>query len=238
MPIGFMIEIILFTITSFMIGLSGALVPGPMLTVTISDSFKKGFIAGPLVTSGHIFTEIFMVLLLLFGLGWLIASPVASFIIGLVGGIVLVIMGLQIFKETPQLVDSSGNEKNRSKKDYVPKENGLTKISQDDEKVGKYRSVFNGILTSLSNPFFFIWWATIGGAFIFKGMALAGVLGIFAFLLGHWSSDLAWFSAVSFFSSKSRSLMNPRKYKIIMRVCGIFMILVGGYFLTSSFAIF
>lgn len=238
MPIGFMIEIILFTITSFMIGLSGALVPGPMLTVTISDSFKKGFIAGPLVTSGHIFTEIFMVLLLLFGLGWLIASPVASFIIGLVGGIVLVIMGLQIFKETPQLVDSSGNKENRSKKDYVPKENGLTKISQDDEKVGKYRSVFNGILTSLSNPFFFIWWATIGGAFIFKGMALAGVLGIFAFLLGHWSSDLAWFSVVSFFSSKSRSLMDPRKYKIIMRVCGIFMILVGGYFLTSSFAIF
>ena len=109
-----MIEIILFAITSFLVGLSGALVPGPMLTVTISDSFKKGFIAGPLVTSGHIFMEIVMVLLLLFGLGWLIGSPTASFVIGLVGGTVLVIMGLKIFKETPEFKNYSKNNKDIS----------------------------------------------------------------------------------------------------------------------------
>ncbi len=232
-----MIEIILFAITSFLVGLSGALVPGPMLTVTISDSFKKGFIAGPLVTSGHIFMEIVMVLLLLFGLGWLIGSPTASFVIGLVGGTVLVIMGLKIFKETPEFKDYSKNNKDiPHDNEYTPP--GSAPKKSETENLDKFNSVLNGSLTSISNPFFFIWWGTIGGAFIIKGMALAGVLGILAFLLGHWSSDLAWFSTVSFFSSKSSSLMEPRNYKIIMRVCGVFMIFVGGYFLTSSMGIF
>ncbi len=35
------IEIILFAAASFWVGFSGAMVPGPMLTVTISDSLKK-----------------------------------------------------------------------------------------------------------------------------------------------------------------------------------------------------
>ena len=48
----------------------------------------------------------------------------------------------------------------------------------------------NGILTSVSNPFFFIWWATIGWAFIFKGLELAGIFGVLGFLVGHWASDL------------------------------------------------
>jgi threonine/homoserine/homoserine lactone efflux protein len=232
-----MIEIILFAVTSFLIGLSGALVPGPMLTVTISDSFKKGFIAGPLVTSGHIFTEIVVVMLLLFGLGWLIGSPTASFIIGLVGGIVLVIMGFQIFKDTPKLKNSSAHEKNHHENYYRANEPDSAEINSDDENFGKFRSVLNGSITSLSNPFFFIWWATIGGALIFKGMALAGVLGILAFLLGHWSSDLAWFSAVSFFSSQSSTLIEAKNYKIIMNLCGGFMVCVGGYFIINSLGI-
>lgn len=242
-----MLEIVLFTITSFLVGLSGALVPGPMLTVTISDSFKKGFISGPLITSGHIFTELIIVLLLLFGLGWVIGSPTASIIIGILGGIVLIIMGLQIVKETPELEIQPINTSNPSK-DLISLKNQSEnsfqgkEILKNDEtsnlNLSHKNSMFKGVLTSLSNPFFFIWWATIGGTFIIKGMALAGFLGIFAFLIGHWSSDLIWFSTVSFISSKSSALITPRNYKIIMRICGVFMISVGGYFFINSLGIF
>jgi threonine/homoserine/homoserine lactone efflux protein len=239
----FMIELVLFAVTSFLVGLSGALVPGPMLTVTISDSLKKGFIAGPLITSGHILTELCLVLLILFGLGWLIGSNTASFIIGLLGGIVLIIMGLQIFKETPELEnisaknpDDSSDSSNISLKQVSPEYEKKNLLTSDllNKNSSSFRSMLNGVLTSLSNPFFFIWWATIGGAFIFKGMALAGFLGIFAFLLGHWTSDVAWFSTVSYLSSRSSILLKPNNYKIIMRVCGAFMVFVGGYFFINS----
>lgn len=241
-----MIEIVLFAVTSFLVGLSGALVPGPMLTVTISDSFKKGFIAGPLITSGHIITELCLVLLILFGLGWLIGSSTASFIIGLLGGVILIFMGFQIFKETPQLKnmdsveisDAGSHSGDKILKnpysEYKDKNNLISSTESLNENSSSFRSIINGILTSLSNPFFFIWWATIGGAFIFKGMALAGFLGIFAFLLGHWTSDIVWFSTVSYLSSRSSALMRPNNYKIIMRVCGAFMIFVGGYFFINS----
>ncbi|MDO8870268.1 MAG: LysE family transporter [Methanobacteriaceae archaeon] len=244
-----MIEIVLFAVTSFLVGLSGALVPGPMLTVTISDSFKKGFIAGPLITSGHIFTELCLVLLILFGLGWLIGSNTASFIIGLLGGIVLIFMGFQIFKETPKLENTSSgeiqdnNSSNRefikqTSKEYNHESNIISSTDSSNENSSSFRSIINGILTSLSNPFFFIWWATIGGAFIFKGMALAGFLGIFAFLLGHWTSDVAWFSTVSYLSSRSRALVQPDNYRTIMRICGVFMIFVGVYFFINSVGVF
>ncbi|HEX7469086.1 MAG TPA: LysE family transporter, partial [Methanobacterium sp.] len=105
-----MIETVLFIATSFLVGLSGALVPGPMLTVTISDSVQKGFKAGPLVVLGHFLVEIALIILILAGLGWLIGSTTAAFVIGTVGGLVLVFMGYRISSSSNPLTDSSSKE--------------------------------------------------------------------------------------------------------------------------------
>jgi threonine/homoserine/homoserine lactone efflux protein len=206
-----LIDIVLFALTSFGVGLSGALVPGPMLTVTISDSVKKGFKAGPMVVLGHIMTETAMMILILAGLGWIIGSPTAALIIGIVGGLVLVLMGYNISKS----------------------KNSISNISYED-KPQKYGSVLGGVLTSVSNPFFFIWWATIGCAFMYKGLELAGIVGLLGFAIGHWSADISWYSMISFFSSKGSKIMSERTYKIIMIICGIFLVLLGVYFILSQ----
>ena len=143
-----MIETVIFALTSFGVGLSGALVPGPMLTVTISDSVKKGFKAGPLVILGHFITEFVIMIAILAGLGYIIGSQSAVFIIGTVGGLVLIFMGYNISKQ----------------------DKPISEIKNDDYKSQKYGSVMGGIITSLSNPFFYIWWATVGCAFMFKGL--------------------------------------------------------------------
>lgn len=210
-----MMELALFTATSFFVGLSGALAPGPMLSVTISDSVEKGFIAGPLIISGHIISEIILVILLFAGLGWLIGSAPATFIIGLIGGLVLIVMGLQMVKSKPYLKVPEGNLKLKSKS----------------------HSVLEGILSSISNPYFFIWWATIGGAFLFQGVALAGLVGISGFLIGHWSSDLLWYSTVSFLSSRGSRKMKPRTHQNILQVCGLFLVIIGAYFILNAFKI-
>lgn len=211
-----LIETILFALTSFGVGLSGALVPGPMLTVTISDSVKKGFIAGPMVVLGHIMTEIAMMVVLLAGLGYIIGSQTAAFAIGTVGGIVLIFMGYNI---------SKSNE-------------SLSNIKTDENGIQKYGSFLRGIITSISNPYFFIWWATIGLAFMFKGLELAGVIGLIAFSIGHWSADLSWYSIISFFTSRGSKFMSDRTYKAAMIVCGVFMAILGVYFIVSQIGIF
>lgn len=207
-----MIETVLFTATSFAVGLSGALVPGPMLTITISDSVKKGFTAGPLVVLGHFLAEIALIILVLAGLGWLIGSTTAALIIGTVGGMVMVFIGYRISSSSNQLAEMSGKEM----------------LAQ------RYGPVLGGVITSISNPYFFIWWATIGCAFMFKGLELAGIFGLIGFLVGHWSADLSWYSTVSFFTSKGSKIMTDDHYKIIMRVCGIFLIILGIYFVLTA----
>ncbi len=211
-----MIETVLFALTSFGVGLSGALVPGPMLTVTISDSVKKGFKAGPLIILGHFITELAIMLAILAGLGWIIGSQTAVFIIGTFGGLVLIFMGYNI-----------------SKPDKI-----LSDIEKEEYGTQKYGSVMGGIITSLSNPFFYIWWATIGCTFMFKGLELAGIVGLLGFIIGHWSADLSWFSAISFFSSRGSKVMADRTYKVVMMICGVFLVLLGFYFILSQINVF
>ncbi|HML06093.1 MAG TPA: LysE family transporter [Methanobacterium sp.] len=211
-----MIETVIFALTSFGVGLSGALVPGPMLTVTISDSVKKGFKAGPLVILGHFITEFVIMIAILAGLGYIIGSQSAVFIIGTVGGLVLIFMGY-----------------NLSKQDKT-----LSEIKNEDYKSQKYGSVMGGIVTSISNPFFYIWWATVGCAFMFKGLELAGIIGLLGFIIGHWSADFSWFTTVSFFSSRGSKIMNDKAYKSVMMICGVFLVLLGAYFILSQIKVF
>lgn len=205
-----MIEIVLFTAVSFLLGLSGALVPGPTLTVTISESIKRGFMAGPLVVSGHMIAEVFLMIAILAGLGWIIGSKTAYFVIGTIGGIVLVFMGYNIARSANQ----------------------LSQISPDTNQ--RYGSFFGGLITSISNPYFFIWWATIGSAFMFRALELAGVFGLLGFLLGHWGADFVWYSIVSFFTSKGSRIMNDSTYRVVMKVCGAFLIVLGVYFMFTA----
>ncbi len=206
-----MIEIILFAITSFGVGLSGALVPGPMFTVTITDSVKKGAIAGPMIILGHFIAELALMIAIFAGLRWVIGSPTVAFVIGMIGGVVLIFMGYNISRSKEKLSDI---------------------ISADNEGE-KYGSILGGIITSFSNPYFFIWWATIGCAFMFKGLELAGIIGLLGFIIGHWSADFSWFSIVSFFTSKGSKIMNDKSYKIVMNACGIFLVILGAYFIIS-----
>jgi threonine/homoserine/homoserine lactone efflux protein len=205
------IEIILFAVTSFWVGLSGAMVPGPMLTVTISDSLKKGSKAGILVVLGHYIAEITLMILLVLGLGWVIGSKTVTMIIGGLGGLMLIYIGYAIAKSP------------------VPPE-----IPGDEDPVEKRGSILSGIITSVSNPYFYLWWATVGWAFMLKGIELAGIIGVLSFLVGHWGADLTWYSLVSFFTSKGRHVLPGKRYRIIMIICGVFLVFLGIYFIYST----
>ena len=207
-----MLELIFFILTSFAVGLSGALVPGPMLTVTVSDSVKKGPITGPMVVLGHFLMEFVLIIFILAGFSWLVGSKTAAIIIGTLGGVMLIYIGYNTSKSTLKIEKPSTTEINGS----------------------KYGSVIKGVLTSASNPYFFIWWATIGLAFLFKGLEIAGLVGLIGFIIGHWSADLGWFSVVSFFSSKGSEIINSSQYRLLMKICGIFLMVLGAYFLFAA----
>ena len=79
--------------TSFLVGLAGALMPGPLLALDIREATERGFWAGPYIATGHSVLELLVVLLLAGGLLQVVEDGPAFAVIALLGGLFLLWMG-------------------------------------------------------------------------------------------------------------------------------------------------
>ena len=79
--------------TSYLVGLSGAVSPGPLLAYNIREAVRRGFLAGPYTATGHAILELLVVIVLALGLRQLFDSDPVVGGIGLLGGLVLLWMG-------------------------------------------------------------------------------------------------------------------------------------------------
>ncbi|MBW2659163.1 MAG: LysE family transporter [Deltaproteobacteria bacterium] len=196
--------------SSFMLALSGALMPGPVLTVTISESSRRGAVAGPLMILGHAILELLLVIGLLAGLAPLLARDDVFIFISLAGGAILLWMAYSMFKNLPAL-----------------------QLAREADE-GKPRNlVLAGILLSIANPYWLIWWATIGLGYIMYSVKY-GIPGITAFFLGHILADLTWYSIISFGIAKGRRFFNDRSYRRLIGACATFLVIFSGYFFYSG----
>ena len=80
---------------AFVVGFSGAMMPGPVLTATISEVLKRGWRAGPLIVLGHALLEIVILVCVVAGLEKFLRRDVVIGILGLAGGAILVLMGIE-----------------------------------------------------------------------------------------------------------------------------------------------
>jgi threonine/homoserine/homoserine lactone efflux protein len=88
-----------------------------------------------------------------------------------------------------------------------------------------------GFVTSAANPYFWIWWLSIGSAMIIAGLQ-GGLVLVGALMIGHWSSDIVWLTLVSTGVSKGRTIVSDTVYRKIIALCGIFLMLFGAYYLS------
>jgi len=198
----------LFTIfaSSFVIALSGALMPGPLLTATISESSRRGFWTGPLMIAGHAILELALVVALFLGLAPFFQMPAVFVVSALAGAVILIWMAAGMLRSLPTL--------------RLSREGGQQKMNSP---------VLNGILMSVSNPYWIIWWATIGIGYIFYAWQY-GLWGIAFFFAGHISADLAWYSFIAGAVARGRRLLTDRLYRRLIGLCALFLIGFAGYF--------
>ncbi|WP_222846413.1 LysE family transporter [Pontiella sulfatireligans] len=196
-----------------MVGLSGAMAPGPVLTVTISETLKRGFKAGPLIVLGHAILEILLLTLIAAGLGPFFQHPVVSMVFLSAGGAVLLWMGGKIIITNKQTTEDALHAKGAD---------------------SPYGPVWAGIVLSLTNPYWIIWWVTVGMGFVTQSLQF-GIIGLLSFYLGHILADLAWYSLVSFSVSAGRRLCPPAVYRGVFIVCGIALVCLGTLFLVKAF---
>jgi len=184
--------------------------PGPLLTVTVSESTRRGAITGPLLILGHGILELSLITALLLGIAPLLQRNDVFIFISLVGGSILLWMAFSMFKSLP----------------------GLHLDTAPEQQTGK-NLVLAGILFSLANPYWIIWWASIGLGYILHSVKY-GFIGVSAFFLGHILADLTWYALISFGVARGRRFFSDIFYRRLIGCCATFLVIFSCYFFYSG----
>ena len=166
--------------------------------------------AGVLLAVGHGIIEFPLMVLIILGLGSIFQKTTTQIAIGFAGGLVLIYMAYSMFK-------TAGH------------------VSEPQAGAKKDKPVMAGIVLTASNPYFLIWWATVGLALATK----ATKLGLYAFVLFaivHWLVDLIWVTALSLASFHGTTLLGPKLQTVILKICAAAMLLFGLFFLYNAAA--
>lgn len=208
---------------SFLVALTGAMSPGPLLTYTIIQSIKtekRGYLIGLWVIVGHALLEIAIIFLLLLGFSFILENTFVVKAIGITGGVILIYFGFSIMRSVylgkiqTSFLDGSKPEESNERK----------------SRGGLENPVVGGILVSMSNPYWWVWWATIGFAFMVQfEISFKQWPELLAFFLGHEAGDLIWYLLISFLAFFGLRRLNRKFYYGVLLICGAFMIFFGLY---------
>lgn len=200
-------DLVSFVMQVVLISLSGAMAPGPITAATLAAGTRSRH-AGGLIALGHGIVEFPLMLLVLAGAGTLLASNAFMTCIGLVGGAVLVLMG-------------SGMIKNLRKPGTVT----ATRTARSP--------IWTGMVLTGTNPYFLLWWVTIGLALTSRASEI-GVLAFGLFALVHWLCDLVWLEALSWTGFNGTKLLGEGVLKVVLGICSVALIGLGLYFVIDA----
>lgn len=207
-------DVVIIFFSSLVVAYSGALMPGPMLAVVVAETPRRGAIAGPLVVLGHSILELVLLAALVIGLGPLLAREGVQATLSLVGGAMLVVTG-------GAMLVAVARDEVRLEWDAAA------------DGAGRARTVLGGVLSSLANPYWTIWWATIGLGLLTKAYAI-GAAALVAFYVGHILGDLTWYSAVSGAIAAGRRWISVRGYRAMIAVAAVFLLGLAAWFVVSG----
>ncbi len=209
-------EIGVLLISAFVVALSGALMPGPLLTATIAASARHGFKAGPWIIFGHGLLELVLIVALVLGLSQILQIDLVTKGIAILGGTVLLYLGYTMCR------------------DALTGRVAWQEISTAETQTDKgLHPVITGVIVTAVNPFWSVWWMTIGLGYLMLSLK-NGLIGLTAFFCGHISADLLWYSAVAAVVAGGKKFIKPRVYQGVIIICGVFMFLFGAYFITHG----
>lgn len=200
-----MLESLMLLFLGFAVGLSGAMIPGPFTAFTVFDTARKQRVTGPMIVAGHVVWESLIILLILLGFGLLISS--ARLYIYVVGGAVLVLMGVNMLRSNPS---ASRMQSARTSSSFL-----------------------GGIFYTAVNPTQPVWWATAGLALLLQGMDVMGMVGVAMVTAGHWSSDFAYYTLVSYLV-KTQERHVSRHQRAIALILGGFIAVLGVSFIAQG----
>ena len=188
------------------ISFSGVMMPGPMFAVTLAKSYKSPW-AGTQMSLGHAVIEVPLILLIYFGFAQFFQNSVVQLVLSILGGGMILWLGVSMFRVRAEVVQGGKD---------LP-----------------YNAFVAGIFTSALNPFFLLWWATIGSMLIMRFLDF-GITGLIVFIIVHWLCDLLWLSFISILIYRTQSLWGRKFQEWVFSACGLLLVGFGIWFMVSG----
>jgi len=202
------VTVIAFLLKAIAISLSGVMAPGPVTVATMVGGTRRRH-AGAWIAVGHAVVEIPLIVVIVAGAGVLFRSDGFRAGIGLAGGGFLLLFGAQLLMGLDDVVNCYDTPANRR------------------------HPFWTGVVLTGGNPYFLLWWATIGLSLTAQAAEL-GLTAFVLFALVHWLCDLVWLEALSLASFKGSSLLAGRGQKVVLGICSAVLIGFGCLFLYDA----
>lgn len=199
---------------AFLVGLSGAMSPGSYLTVTIARTIQVGPASASLMLVGHALLEAALLIGFAFGLQHFLRLATVTLVLAIIGGIVLLWMAYGLLWGA-------------ARGSIVADLQSAERAAISGHPLG---AIAQGAIVSLANPYWTLWWATIGVKLAADGLKL-GPLGVLAFFVGHQLADVSWYEFVILAIHRGRRLLTPQLYRISMGLLGAALLYMGLRFL-------
>ncbi|MFQ5905370.1 MAG: LysE family transporter, partial [bacterium] len=194
-----------FLLSVVFISLSGVIMPGPVFAATVARGYSSRH-AGAWIALGHGAVEFPLIALIYVGIRTIFENPLFMVLIGVVGGATLVYMGYEMIR--------------------------LRMPEEDKRRVWSGSSLLAGVATTAANPYFFLWWATIGAALVVRAMRFGAVV-VLVFAVLHWACDLGWDYLVAHAVYKTQTFWGRRLRRVVFTACGLLLVGFGIWFIVS-----
>ncbi len=199
--------LLLFLFQVIGISLSGVMAPGPLTASAIAMGSRSRN-AGLFIALGHAVIEFPLMILIILGMANILKSTKTQIVIGLAGGAFLLIMAAQMLIS-------------------------LKAANENHDRVRREKPLLTGLVFSAGNPYFLVWWATVGINLTISAKPL-GIWAFGVFAIVHWLCDCVWLQALSWASFKGSRLLGPHNQRIVLMICSAVLFFFGLFFIYSA----
>jgi threonine/homoserine/homoserine lactone efflux protein len=201
-----------------LVSISGVISPGPLLFTNLALSKNGGFWSGIKIAIGHTIIELPLIILL--SLPFVVFfHSIMTFgtmkIITLIAGAFLIVFGIRYVVRTIRTGSRPGSAINSSRIE---------------------NPYLAGIMFTSLNPFFIVWWTTIGIKLISDSISLLGQVAGVAFLFFvHIWMDYAWLGGSSYLAARGSNALHSKYHKHVTLLLAVPLFSYGVYFCLRFF---
>ncbi len=204
-----MVSLLLFLIQVVVISLSGVMAPGPVTAAAIAMGARSRY-AGTFIAIGHGIIEFPLMILIILGMSRIFETTKTQIVIGLAGGTFLLLMAIQMLIS-------------------------LKTTGKPQKQVRREKPILAGLILSAGNPYFLLWWATVGLT-LATGAKRLGIYAFALFAIVHWLCDCVWLQTLSWASFKGTKMLGGKSQRIVLMICSAAMFFFGLFFIYNAAA--